>query len=232
VPANHISDLTYLVTYASFLALGLLLFYATRQAGAVGRGSRGGGRLRGERLKLGRIVDALGHPCHHDVRIVDRQGRIVRIEHIVCLPGSIALVGTVALDAKGEIRGSEYHRQWHITHRGRSTPCVNPLLELEPLIRAFRRRFPLVRIRAVVVFPDAVSFPEGAPKGAVRASDFHAWAKELLKVDGTPAQAVERAWPQISQMVLASQSRIEQARKSGKIAKGAGAGAKAAYARH
>ncbi len=228
---NEIGDLTYLVTYGAFLALGLLMFYATRGGGGGGGGGGARPKLKGERLKLGRVVDALNHPCHHDVKIVDQQGRIVNIEHIVCLPASIVLVGTVAMTAQGEIRGSEYHKQWHINHRGRSTPCVNPLLEPEPLIRAFRRRFPLVRIRAIVVFPDTITFPEGPPKGAVRAGDFERWIKDLLKVDGTTSQAVENAWPQITQMVASSRARIERARKSGAIAKGTAANAAAAVAR-
>jgi len=217
-------DFTFLVTYGTFLVLGLVLFYSTRGPS----GPRGRPKLKGERLKLGRTIDALNHPCHHDVRIVDQQGRIVCIEHIVKLPASVVLIGTVAMGAKGEIRGSEYHRQWTISHRGRSTPCVNPLLELEPLIRAFRRRFPLVRIRALVVFPDTVVFPEGPPKGTVRASDFERWINDILKIDGTPSQAVEAAWPQITVLVESSRKRIEAARKSGAITKGAGASAAAA----
>ncbi|WP_207481529.1 NERD domain-containing protein [Arenibaculum pallidiluteum] len=217
-------DFTYLLTYGAFLVLGLLLFYVTRSPSA----SRGGPMLKGERLKLGRTIDALQHPCHHDVRIVDQQGRIICIEHIVRLPASILLVGTVAMGAKGEIRGSEYHRQWAINYRGRATPCVNPLLELEPLIRAFRRRFPLVRVRALIVFPDTVTFPEGAPKGAVRASDFDRWVHDILKIDGTPSQAVESAWPQITTMVESSRKRIEQARKSGAVTRGVKASTAAA----
>lgn len=201
------SRLVHLLIYSGLLVFGLALLHAVRSPPAP--------KLKGERLKLDRVIDALGHPCHHDVRIVDQQGRIVRIQHVIRLPSSIVLVGTAAAGAKGELRGRETRKTWQITHRGRTATCVNPLLELDPLHKAFQRRFPLLRVRGLIVFPDTITFPDGAPRGAVRASEFEKWLEEAMKIDGVQSQATEAAWPAITEMVDRSRARIDQAKAGG-----------------
>jgi hypothetical protein len=203
------SRLVHLLIYSGLLVFGLVLLHAVRSPPAP--------KLKGERLRLDRIIDALGHPCHHDVRIVDQQGRIVRIQHVIRLPSSIVLVGTAAAGAKGELRGRETRRTWRITHRGRTATCVNPLLELDPLHKAFRRRFPLLKVRVLVVFPDTITFPDGAPRGVVRASEFGKWLENVMKIDGTHSQAVEAAWPAITEMIDRSRVRIEQTKTAGAL---------------
>ncbi|MGF7208346.1 hypothetical protein GGE65_002931 [Skermanella aerolata] len=208
----HAIGLTQLLVYTAFIVVGLGLLYAFRPPPPP--------KVRGERVNLRKIVDNLNHPCLHDVRIIDKQGRIVCIDHILRLPASVVLIGTVAATAKGEVTGNEYTRTWKITHRGSSTSFVNPLLELQPLNAAFKRRFPILRVRGIVVFPDTVTFTGETPKGAIRASDFQAWVDEILKMDGTISSATEQAWPAITSMVASSQARIEQARARGLIGGG------------
>ena len=205
--AVHAPGLTQLLVYSAFIVLGMAVLYAFRPPPPP--------KVKGQRITLRRTIDNLNHPSLHDVRIIDKQGRIVCIEHIIRLPASIVLIGTVAASAKGEVTGSEFSRTWKISNRGGTTTCVNPLLELQPLNLAFKRRFPLLRIRGLVVFPDTVSFPNGAPKGAVCASDFERWIEEVLKMDGTVSSATEQAWPAITAMVASAQARIEQARAKG-----------------
>jgi hypothetical protein len=214
VPVEELADLAFTLALGALFALGLML-YAMAHDLRPTKAAKDSGDA--SRRKLRRTLDALDHPSHHDVRIVDQQGRIVRVEHLVCLPASVVLVGLAAKEAQGELVGSEYHRHWRISRGGRTTTCVNPLLELEPLARAFRRRFPLVRIRAVVVFPDGISFPEGPPRGAVRVSEFDRRINEMLKVDGIRSRAVAAAWPQIDALVASSRARIDRARKTGRI---------------
>jgi hypothetical protein len=208
----HAIGLTQLLVYTAFIVVGLGLLYAFRPPPPP--------KVRGERVNLRRIVDNLNHPCLHDVRIIDKQGRIVCIDHILKLPASVVLIGTVAATAKGEVTGNEYTRTWKISHRGSSTSFVNPLLELQPLNAAFKRRFPILRVRGIVVFPDTVTFTGETPKGAIRFSDFQAWVDEILKMDGTISSATEQAWPAITSMVASSQARIEQARARGLIGGG------------
>jgi hypothetical protein len=198
-----------LLVYGAFIVLGIAILYAFRPPPPP--------KVRGERVNLRKIMDSLNQSCLHDVRIIDKQGRIVCIEHILRLPASIVMIGTVAATAKGEVTGNEYTRTWKITHRGSSTNFVNPLLELQPLNLAFKRRFPLLRIRGIVVFPDTVSFPGEPPRGAVRASDFRSWVEEVMKMDGTLSSATEQAWPAITAMVASAQARIEQARARGLV---------------
>ncbi len=208
----HAIGLTQLLVYTAFIVVGLGLLYAFRPPPPP--------KVRGERVNLRKIVDNLNHPCLHDVRIIDKQGRIVCIDHILRLPASVVLIGTVAATARGEVTGNEYTRTWKISHRGSSTSFVNPLLELQPLNAAFKRRFPILRVRGIVVFPDTVSFMGETPKGAVRFSDFQAWVDEVMKMDGTISSATEQAWPAITSMVASSQARIEQARARGLIGGG------------
>jgi hypothetical protein len=215
-------DLTQLLVYSAFIVLGMAVLYAFRPPPPP--------KVKGQRITLRRIIDKLNHPSLHDVRIIDKQGRIVCIEHIIRLPASIVLIGTVAASAKGEVTGSEFSRTWKISNRGGTTTCVNPLLELHPLNLAFKRRFPLLRIRGLVVFPDTITFPNGAPKGAVCASDFERWIEEVMKMDGTVSSATEQAWPAITAMVASAQARIEQARAKGLLGgqdAGTGGGGKA-----
>ena len=201
--------LSQLLVYGAFIVLGIAILYAFRPPPPP--------KVRGDRVNLRNIMDSLNHPCLHDVRIIDKQGRIVCIEHILRLPASIVLIGTVAATAKGEVTGNEHTRTWKITNRGSSTTFVNPLLELQPLNLAFKRRFPLLRIRGIVVFPDTVNFAGEPPKGAVRASDFRDWVEEVMKMDGTLSSATEQAWPAITAMVASGHARIEQARARGMI---------------
>jgi hypothetical protein len=208
----HAIGLTQLLVYTAFIVVGLGMLYAFRPPPPP--------KVRGERVNLRKIVDNLNQPCLHDVRIIDQQGRIVCIDHILRLPASVVLIGTVAATAKGEVTGNEYTRTWKITHRGSSTSFVNPLLELQPLNAAFKRRFPILRVRGIVVFPDTVTFAGETPKGAIRASDFQAWVDEVMKMDGTISSATEQAWPAITSMVASSQARIEQARARGLIGGG------------
>jgi hypothetical protein len=208
----HAIGLTQLLVYTAFIVVGLGLLYAFRPPPPP--------KVRGERVNLRKIVDNLNHPCLHDVRIIDKQGRIVCIDHILRLPASVVLIGTVAATAKGEVTGNEYTRTWKITHRGSSTSFVNPLLELQPLNAAFKRRFPILRVRGIVVFPDSVTFTGETPKGAIRASDFQAWVDEVMKMDGTISSATEQAWPAITSMAASSKARIEQARACGLIGGG------------
>jgi hypothetical protein len=208
----HAIGLTQLLVYTAFIVVGLGLLYAFRPPPPP--------KVRGERVNLRKVVDNLNQPCLHDVRIIDKQGRIVCIDHILRLPASVVLIGTVAATAKGEVTGNEYTRTWKITHRGSSTSFVNPLLELQPLNAAFKRRFPILRVRGIVVFPDTVTFTGETPKGAVRSSDFQAWVDEVMKMDGTKSSATEQAWPAITSMVASSQARIEQARARGLIGGG------------
>jgi hypothetical protein len=205
----HEVGFTQLLVYSAFLVLGIALLYAFKPPPPP--------KVRGERVNLRKIMDSLNHPCLHDVRIIDKQGRIVCIEHILRLPASVVLIGSVAATAKGEVTGTEYSRTWKITHRGSSTTFVNPLLELQPLNLAFKRRFPLLRIRGIVVFPDTVNFKGEPPRGAVRASDFQGWVDEVMKMDGTISSATEQAWPAITAMVASAHARIEQARARGLV---------------
>jgi hypothetical protein len=208
----HAIGLTQLLVYTAFIVVGLGMLYAFRPPPPP--------KVRGERVNLRKIVDDLNQPCLHDVRIIDKQGRIVCIDHILRLPASVVLIGTVAATAKGEVTGNEYTRTWKITHRGSSTSFVNPLLELQPLNAAFKRRFPILRVRGIVVFPDTVTFTGETPKGAVRFSDFQAWVDEVMKMDGTVSSATEQAWPAITAMAASSKARIEQARARGLIGGG------------
>jgi hypothetical protein len=205
----HAVGFTQLLVYGSFIVLGIAILYAFRPPPPP--------KVRGERVNLRKIMDRLNQPCLHDVRIIDKQGRIVCIEHILKLPASVVLIGTVAATAKGEVSGNEHTRTWKITHRGSFTTFVNPLLELQPLNVAFKRRFPILRVRGIVVFPDTVHFKGEPPKGAVRASDFRAWVDEVMKMDGTISSATEQAWPAITAMVASAHARIEQARAKGLI---------------
>jgi hypothetical protein len=208
--------LTQLLVYAAFIVLGIAVLHAFKPSPPP--------KMRGERITLRRVLDSLRHPCLHDVRIIDQQGRIVCIEHILRLPASVVLIGTIAASAKGEVRGSDYSRTWTISHKGSTTNCVNPLLELQPLHVAFKRRFPLLRVRGLVVFPDTIKFMDGTPRGAVCAADFEDWISEVLKTDGTLSSATEQAWPAITAMVESSRARIEQAKAKGLIGKKDGAG--------
>jgi hypothetical protein len=208
----HAVGFTQLLVYGSFIVLGIAILYAFRPPPPP--------KVRGERVNLRKIMDRLNQPCLHNVRIIDKQGRIVCIEHILKLPASVVLIGTVAATAKGEVSGTEHTRTWKITHRGSSTAFVNPLLELQPLNLAFKRRFPILRVRGIVVFPDTVQFKGEPPKGAVRASDFQQWVDEVMKMDGTMSSATEQAWPAITAMVASAQARIDQARARGQIGGG------------
>ena len=205
----HAVGFTQLLVYGAFIVLGIAILYAFRPPPPP--------KVRGERVNLRKIMDNLNQPCLHDVRIIDKQGRIVCIEHILRLPASVVLIGTVAATAKGEVTGNEHTRTWKITNRGSSTTFVNPLLELQPLNLAFKRRFPLLRIRGIVVFPDTVQFAGEPPKGAIRASDFQNWVEEVMKMDGTISSATEQAWPAITAMVASAHARIEQARARGLV---------------
>jgi hypothetical protein len=205
--ALHATGLSQLLVYGAFIVMGVAILYAFRAPPPP--------KIKGERITLRSTLDSVNHPCLHDVRIVDKQGRIVCIEHIMRLPASVVLIGTVAASATGEVTGMESIPKWKITRRGSSTTFVNPLLELQPLNLAFKRRFPLLRVRGLIVFPDTITFPEGTPKGAVRACDFERWLDDVMRMDGTVSSATEQAWPAITAMVASAHARLEQARARG-----------------
>ncbi|EWY41231.1 hypothetical protein N825_30855 [Skermanella stibiiresistens SB22] len=211
----HATGLSQLLVYGAFIVMGVAILYAFRAPPPP--------KIKGERITLRSTLDNCNHPCLHDVRIVDKQGRIVCIEHIMRLPASVVLIGTVAASAVGEVTGMESIPKWKITRRGSSTTFVNPLLELQPLNLAFKRRFPLLRVRGLIVFPDTITFPEGTPKGAVRACDFERWLDDVMRMDGTVSSATEQAWPAITAMVASAHARLEQARARGLLG-GASAG--------
>ena len=94
------------------------------------------------------------------------------------LPASVVLIGAVTATAKGEVSGTEHTRTWKITRRGSSTTFVNPLLELQPLNLAFKRRFPFSGFAASWSFPTAVQF-KGEPPRALSAppTSSKAWTR-------------------------------------------------------
>ena len=119
----HAVGFTQLLVYGAFIVLGIAVLYAFLSPPPP--------KVRGERVNLRKIVDSLNHPCLHDVRIIDKQGRIVCIEHILRLPACVVLIGTVAATAKGEVTGNEHTRSWKITppgflHHLRQSPAGTP----------------------------------------------------------------------------------------------------------
>ena len=158
--------------------------------------------------------------CLHDVRIIDKQGRIVCIEHILRLPASVVLIGTVAATAKGEVTETSTPAP------GRSPTGAPPPPSSIPCWNSSRSTSPSSAVSPCSGFAASSSFPTPSispgepPKGAVRASDFQDWVDEVMKMDGTISSATEQAWPAITAMVASAHARIEQARARGLVGGG------------
>src|SRR4051812_21440050 len=191
-----------MLIWAGLAALAIVLAAAIYVLATVRRPKRTSQRSRRPeaRLDLKTPIDMLGYPALHDVVLPEAHGGTVRIEHMIRLPSSILIVSTTSATLSGEIKGHEASQTWTIRTGDVAAPCHNPLSDLKPLVSAFRRRFPLLRVRGLIIFPDAVSFPDDAPSGALCQSELGAELEEMLKLEGVASPTTEQAWNQISRV--------------------------------
>lgn len=179
----------YILILAGAVALGLRQFIGRKRPSAKAQ-------VR-QQMSLRQPIEALQQPALHDIRIRDKSGRAIHIKHIVRLPASIVIIATIPGPLTGDIDGHLHRRRWTITDHGTVKPFINPVIQLEPIFLAFRRRFPLLKVRPLVVFPNTVTFVDETPGGACNLADFTTVMKSWIAQDGTISEITEITWPQV-----------------------------------
>lgn len=163
-------------------------------------------------------LEGMGLQMMNDVRIANSgggsNGGVIHIHHLVRLPASIVIVAFAPPELSGPVRGSTRLPVWQVGDGPEMRSLSNPMLALKPLLVAFRNRFPLVRIRGLVVFSNTVSFPVGTPSGCVRAADAPDAIQRMIDQDGTPSASAEAAWTALAKMI--SQEAQQPAPATGK----------------
>lgn len=146
-------------------------------------------------------LEGMGLQMMNDVRIGGSRGGVIHIHHLIRLPASIVIVAFAPPELSGPVSGSTRQPVWRIGEGEAMRGLANPMQALKPLLVAFRNRFPLVRIRGLVVFSNTVSFPAGAPSGCVRAADAPEAIQHMIDQDGTPSASAEAAWTALAKMI-------------------------------
>ncbi|MDE1148566.1 MAG: nuclease-related domain-containing protein [Azospirillaceae bacterium] len=152
-------------------------------------------RYNAEAYRRKLALDDEGYSVVHGLHVRDKQGRPMRIDHLVRLPASVLIVLSAPGDIGGKISAGAKAGQWrYVTASGKLGLYTNPVVQLQPLIHALRGRFPLARIRVLVVFPDVTQFTSGIPRTACLSGDFQAALKAMAREDGTESEALAEAW--------------------------------------
>ncbi|MEE3625745.1 hypothetical protein UCD39_17435 [Nitrospirillum sp. BR 11752] len=156
-------------------------------------------RYNAEAYRRKLALDDAGYSVVHGIYIRDKQGKPLRVDHLIRLPASVAMVMSAPADMGGRISAQTKAGQWrYLAATGKIGLFVNPVVQVQPLIHAMKARFPMVRLRVLVVFPDGTEFTSGMPRTACLSSDFLATLKSMAREDGTESEAVATAWEPLS----------------------------------
>jgi len=128
------------------------------------------------------------------------------------LPASIAIVLLGPQNAAGRIRVREGGAIWELKADGKPIFIANPSLQLAPVVRAFRKRFPLVRVRGFLVMPDGCELPPSSPKNITTVSTLCRTLEQMREQDGVDSAATAHAWTKITGWSQEMRARASAAR--------------------
>jgi hypothetical protein len=169
-----------------------------------------------ESLAVRRAAGELGLPIEDDVPLVGRDSRkVVRVDHVVRLPASIAVVVIGPREAAGPVMPREGGAVWSVHVRGREINIPNPALRMGPVLSAFARRFPLVRLRGFLVLPEQCVLPPNVPRGVLNVRSFREALERAKEDDAVESQAVDKAWETIQQFVREMRERAAAPKAKG-----------------
>ncbi|MEA1649136.1 hypothetical protein UAJ10_08910 [Nitrospirillum sp. BR 11164] len=162
-------------------------------------------RYNAEAYRRKLALDDAGYSVVHGIYIRDKQGKALRVDHLIRLPASVLMVMSAPADMGGRISAQTKAGQWrYLAASGRVGFFVNPVVQVQPLIHIMKARFPMVRLRVLVVFPDGTEFTSGVPSTACLAGDFLATLKSMAREDGTESEAMAAAWEPLSKALARS----------------------------
>ncbi|MBB6254172.1 NERD domain-containing protein [Nitrospirillum iridis] len=152
-------------------------------------------RYNAEAYRRKLALDDAGYSVVHGLHIRDKKGKPLRVDHLIRLPASVLMVLSSPPDMGGRISAQTKAGQWrYLAANGKVGFFVNPVIQVQPLIHIMKARFPMVRLRVLVVFPDGTDFTSGVPRTACLANDFLATLKAMAREDGTESEAMAEAW--------------------------------------
>jgi len=164
-----------------------------------------------------RAAGELGLATEDDVPLVGRDSRkVVRVDHVIRLPASIAVVMIGPREAAGPVMPREGGAVWSVHVRGREINMPNPALRMGPVLSAFARRFPLVRLRGFLVLPEECVLPPNVPRGVMNIRAFREALERAKEDDAVESQAVEKAWETIQQFVREMRERAAAPKAKGR----------------
>ncbi|WP_044559634.1 NERD domain-containing protein [Azospirillum sp. B4] len=162
-------------------------------------------RYNAEAYRRKLALDDAGYSVVHGLYIRDKQGKPLRVDHLIRLPASVLMVLSAPADMGGRISAQTKAGQWrYLAASGKVGLFVNPVIQMQPLIHIMKARFPMVRLRVLVVFPDGTEFTSGVPNTACLAGDFLATLKSMAREDGTESEAMATAWEPLSKALTRS----------------------------
>jgi len=154
------------------------------------------------------MLEELSYPVLHGIRIPLGSRRMVKLEHVVRLPASVLLVTAAPPDVAGRVRVGTTLGQWHyVAAGGKVNAMLNPLVELHPLIQAIRKRFPMIRLRMLTVFPRSAQFEGAVPKGCCLSDDMDTAIRSMAKEDGASSSILDEAWEPLAHVLRQLETR-------------------------
>lgn len=175
-----------------------------------------------ELFKRRLALDEAGFDCVHDVRIADGRGGALKVDAVVRLPASIALITSAPPDVAGPVKVHPNAGTWrYIGAEGKISQFVNPVVQLHGLIHAIRQRYPLVKVRMLTVFPKAAELGSQPPRIVCLTETLVKSLKDMATEDGAPSQAVDAAWEPLAVTLKNASS---QAARAGANKTGSGTG--------
>lgn len=190
-----ISQLVTLVTIAGVLVLLLVVLLLSRRPRR--RPFERAYNADAYRRKI--ALDEAGYEMVNGVVIRGRDGKPLRLDHVIRLPASVLVVFSGPADATGRVSASPRSGLWrYVGTGGKIATYTNPVVQAKPLIQALRQRFPLVRIRVLTVFPETAEFIGGKPPTVCLSRDFMPTVRALARSDGDPSESLDAAWEPLS----------------------------------
>ncbi|HZH26732.1 MAG TPA: hypothetical protein VEY95_06065 [Azospirillaceae bacterium] len=200
----------WLIAATLSLVLGILV-YELRRTRARRRNAGPSGNAELEALR--RFLSTSRFPYLDSIPLVGREVRnVVMVDLVAKLPASIAIILLGPQGAEGRITVREGGAIWELKSGGKPIFIANPSLQLTPVVRAFRKRFPLVRVRGFLVMPDGCELPPSSPKNITTVSKLCKTLEQMREQDGVDSAATEHAWTKITDWSRDMRARASAAR--------------------
>ncbi len=136
-----------------------------------------------------------------NVKIPGRR-RLPRIEYVLRLPYSIAVIVFGPRDAHGELLIRERGQVWGWHEFGREKMQLDPSRRMRELAKALQQAHPFIKVRSYYVMPSTVTMPDkGVPRGLIRADALREVLSAAIWEDKSGPRGntdlIEKAWNEL-----------------------------------